>query len=254
MATGRTVARWARVYADGYDLSGHVRTIGPLNWEFEAPVAAALSDAVQTVVLGAGMVSIDSLNAFLDNTATSGLHVVANGAGVSRKVLIAQGIRAAPAAGDPAFIGEFEQLGYTVTPEMGGYAVANLPFGDAPATAGHLAYKKPWGHLLHAKGAETGANTATGGLNNGAASALGGYLCFQVFAGDGTATISIDDSADDSNYSALSGATSGEIDFSTPTAGIVALGTGATVRQYLRWQLALNSATTVTFALAFVRG
>ena len=109
--------------------------------------------------------------------------------------------------------------------------------------------------MLHTKSAETAANSATGaGIDNGAASTAGGYLAFMGFAGNGTATISIDDSADDSSYSALSGATSGELDFSSVQFGLVALGTTATVRQYLRWQLALNTATTVTFALAFVRG
>ena len=78
---------------------------------------------------------------------------------------------------------------------------------------------------------------------------------YQVFAGDGTATISVEDATtnSDANFAALTGATSGEIDFSTPTAGIVAIGRTATVRRYLRWQISLNTATTVTFALAFVR-
>ena len=79
-------------------------------------------------------------------------------------------------------------------------------------------------------------------------------MTWQVFAGDGTATISVDDSADDNTYGALSGATSGEIDFSSPSSGFVALATTATVKRYIRWQLSLNTANTVTFALAFVRG
>lgn len=257
MATGRTVARWARFYADGYDLSGYARTLGTLGQEFDAPLGAALSDEVQGALIGQGSLSIGTLNAFLDNTATSGLHVVANGAGARRVVMIPLGIRAAPAAGDPAFMGEFEQLAYFASPEQGGYVGVSIPFGQADAVAAHLAYQKPWGTLLHAKGAETAVNTSTGIDDNGAQTTRGGYLCYQAFAADGTATIKIQDAStnSDGSFGDLSGATSGVIDASsTPKSGIVALATTATVKRYLRWQIVLGTATTVTFALAFVRG
>lgn len=257
MATGRTVARWARVYADGYDLSGHVRAIGPLNWEFEAPVAAALADEVQTVLLGQATISIDSLNAFMDNTATTGMHIIASGAGVPRVVMIPIGIRGVPAQGDPAFIGEFEQKGYLTSPVAGEYVAVDVPFADAPATAGHLAYKKPWGTLLHASGAETAVNTAVGVDDAGAQTTAGGYLCYQIFTADGTATVKIQDASTNSNgsFGDLSGATSGSVDASAaPKYGIVALATSATVKRYIRWQIVLGTASTVTFALAFVRG
>jgi len=255
MTAGRTIARWARVYADGYDLSGYIRSLGAMKQTFDAPSAAALSDQVLNVLPGHGSLSIGTLTGFFDNTATSGLHVVASGIGVKRTVMIPIGIQAAPAQGDPVFMGQFLQTGYEALPEEGGYVVASIPFEDAEATAAHLAYTKPWGWLLHAKGAETGANTAVGIDDNGAATARGGYLCYQVFAGDGDATISVQDAAtnSDGSFAALSGATSGAIDCSTPSAGVIALGTTATVRRYLRWQLALDDATTVTFALAFVR-
>ena len=74
-------------------------------------------------------------------------------------------------------------------------------------------------------------------------------------AGTGNATISIDDSEDGETYGALSGATSGAIAHTAiPCAGIVQLATNATVKQYLRFQVALDTITSVTFALAFVRG
>lgn len=257
MATGRTVARWARVYADGYDLSGYARTLGALGQEFDAPNGAALADEVQGALIGQAMLSIGTINAFFDNTATLGLHVVANGAGVKRVVMIPLGVRGEPAQGDPVFIGEFEQLGYSATPEQNGYVVANIPFGNADAVAAHLAYQKPWGTLLHAKGAETAVNAATGVDDNGAATARGGFLCYQIFSSDGTVTIKVQDAAtnSDGSFSDLSGATSGSQDASaTPKSGIVALATTATVRRYLRWQIVLGTANTVMFALAFVRG
>jgi hypothetical protein len=117
-------------------------------------------------------------------------------------------------------------------------------------------YDNPWGVLIHAYGAETAANaSATGSVDNLAATNdVGGYMMYQVFAGNGTATLSIDESADNVNFTPLTDATTGVINCAVVSAGIVQLATTADVKQYLRWQLAKGSATTVTFALAFVRG
>jgi len=118
-----------------------------------------------------------------------------------------------------------------------------------------LGYDKPFGVLLHEKSEETAVNAVDSGLSSDKeiASERGGFLVYQIFSGDGTATISVEDSADDSSWAALSGATSGELDCSSVQHGLVPLGTTATVRRYLRWQISLNTATSVTFALAFIR-
>ena len=251
--SGRTVSKWTRVYADGYDISGDSRSIGPLVNTFDEGDLTAFSHAVKGALPGHAMHGVGTLNGIFSDTASTGLHTIASGAGVMRTLMVAQGMRAEPAAGDPAYMGEFEQLGYQAEPAGGVYV--NIPFGNSSARASTFLYNNPWGVLLHAKAAATAANsTASAGIDtNGGASAFGGYLVYQVFAGNGTATISVDDSADDSSYSALSGATSGEIDFSTPTAGRIAIGRTASVRQYLRWQISLNTATSVTFALGFSR-
>lgn len=249
---GRTVAKHARFYADGYDLSGYSRSVGPLETTFDEQPEASFTDEVKNSLTGHCNINIGALNTFFDNTATVGPHVLLNGSGVKRVVMIPIGMRAAPAAGDPAFCGEFEQQGYSEEGDQ--YLFANIPFGGWSNRASSFAYPNPWGLLLHAKAAKTAANSTTGaGIDGGASSAFGGFLAYQVFAGNGTATLSVDDSADDSSYSALSGATSGSIDCSTPISGIVALSKTATVRRYLRWQIALGTATTVTFTSVFVR-
>ena len=247
----RTVQRWSRVYVDGYDMSGYSRSLSPLVCTFDEADLTALSDSVKGYLPARVNMGIGTINANLDNTATSGSHVVLSSAGVPRTVMVAQGMRAEPAQGDPAYVGVFQQSSYQAA-EDGGAMVVSIGFDDYAATT-RLNYERPWGVLLRPKTLTEDEN-AGAGVNNGAATAKGGYLMYQVFSGDGTATISIDDSANNSDWLALSGATSGEIDFSTPTAGIVQLATGATVRQYLRWQISLNTATAVTFALAFVRG
>lgn len=252
MATGRTVPKHVRVYGGGYQLCGYTQTIGPLNWSYDTAALTTMCDSATGILNNQPHIGLGTLNGVFDNTATTGLHALAS-TPAAWDMMVAVGIRAAPAAGDPVFCGKFMQSGYTMV-ENAGAVTVTMPFtewdaGDLPT------YDVPWGRLIHAYGAETAANSTTGaGVNNGAATTAGGYMMYQVFAGNGTATISIDDSADDTTYGALSGATTGELNFSTAQAGIVSLGTTATVKQYLRWQLALNSATTVTFALAFVRG
>lgn len=248
---GRTISKWTRVYADGYDMSGYSRAVGPLAHSFEESDLTCLSDAVKGVLPGHATLGIGTLNGVMDNTATSGLHVVMNAAGTIRTIMIPVGIQAEPAQGDPVYMGQFEQQGYYEESNIASYV--SLPFAATSVTAATLLYNKPWGWLLRPKTATTGANSSAGIDDNGAATAFGGYLCYQVFAGNGTATISVDDSADNSSFLALSGATTGSIDCSSVKYGIVAIGRTATVRRYLRWQIALGTATSVTFALAFSR-
>jgi len=249
---GRTVLKHARAYIDGYDMSGYSRSYGPLEVSFDEHGETALTDGVKNILPGQARISMGTLNGIFDNTATSGLHVIMEAGTGTRDVMLPIGFRAAPAAGDPTFCGQFEQLGYMEE----GDAMLNvtIPFGMSSAESSSLLYDKAWGLLLHAKAAATAASTTTGeGIDNDAATALGGIFVYQVFSGDGTATLSVDDSADDSSYSALSGATSGELDMSSVQSGMVAIGVTATVKQYLRWQISLNTANTVTFASAFIR-
>jgi len=255
MATGRSLDKWKRVYVDGYDLSGFSRTVGPLEITYdEADLTADMSDTVKGYLPNHAHVNLGVLNAVFDNTATVGLHALMNAAGVAREVIVAQGIRAAPAAGDPVFCGVFTHKAYQVE-ESGGAVVATIPWSGWAADATSKLYAGAWGDLLHASGAETGANTGTGSDNPTANStAKGGFFIYHVLAGDaGTVTLSVDDSANNSTWLALSGATSGSIAASAGVSGLVAIGTTATVRRYLRWQLALGTAATVTFVSAFCR-
>jgi hypothetical protein len=175
-------------------------------------------------------------------------------AGAIRTVTAAMGIRGVPAAGDPCFGGQFMQGAYQTDQSDGIYV--NVPFMGWAGDATSLKYAG-WGQVLHPLGAETAANTGTG-IDNyiGDQTTKGGFLIYHITAvgGTGTATISVDDSANNTDFLALSGATSGAIAHtSMPTAGIVALGNTATVRRYLRFQVALDTITSVTFFAAFMR-
>lgn len=177
----------------------------------------------------------------------------------TRNNMIAIGANAVPAAGDNIFAWVFEQTAQTVD-QGTGFVALSLPFGGASSLA-PLTYKKPWGKLLYAKAARTsviGVNTDAGIDDYGASTALGGIFVYQLFTSDGTVTLSAQDAAvnNDGGYadSGITTATSGAIlATSCGKAGMVSLGTTATVRRYLRWQIAFGTATTATFAVGFIR-
>lgn len=256
MATGRTKPRWTRVYVDGYNMSGYARSIGPLAWEYEEQDMTALQDAVKTYLGGHPQVNVGTLNAVFDNTATVGVHTVLQAAGNIRTVLVAQGIRAEPADGDPCFGGQFTQGSYQVANE--GAVYANVGFQGVAGDAVSKIYPSPWGTLLHADAerlAATGVNDAVGFDNvTGGQTTKGGFFLYMVTAGDGTATLSVQDAAvnNDGGFALLAGATTGELNCAVKQYGVV-IPTTMTIRQYLRWQIAFNSATTVTFLTAFMR-
>lgn len=262
MATGRTKHKWWRVYENGYDISGYSRTIGPLGVTYdEADLTAHMSDTVKGYLPNGAQTSAGTLNAVFDNTATVGLHALMAAAGVIKTLLVPIGIRAAPAAGDPCFGGQFLDGAYQLSDD-GGAVTVNVPFNGWAGDATSLLYNNPFGILLHENVARTeavGVNVSDGFDNpTGGATTKGGFFLYQVFAGDGTATLSVDDgtSAINADMDPLAGATTGVINCAVPSAGII-IPTTQTIRQFVRWQIDFNAgggtATTVTFASAFFR-
>ena len=252
MATGRTHPRFNRVYIDGYDLSGYARAFGPSTCEYEEGTDDVFTLDIKRTVPGQANVSPGTLNGIFDNTATSGLHIVMNGTGGTRDVMRAVGIRGVPADNDPVFSGQFNQLTYSGKPEDNPVA-ATVQFGNKVYDADNSIYARPWGVLLHASAAETGANSAIG-LDQEAQTTAGGWMMYQVFAGNGTATIKVQDA--DTNLDGSFGdlLTSGVIDCSSVQSGVIADVRTATVERYVRWQVTLGTATTVTFAISWHRG
>jgi len=257
MATGRTLSRWSRVYINGYDMSGYTRGIGPLSWVYPEIELVALSDPVKGALMGQPEISPGALTGLFDNTATSGLHAVLNAPGSLRDVLVAIGIRAVPAEGDQVFMGSFNQNSYDTSPSGDDIALT-LEFGKTSPAEG-MNYEQPWGVLLHENSAETGANTATGVDDFGAASTTGGFMMYQIldYEGTGSVVLTVEEASSNENasFAALTGATSGSIAHTAmPCAGIVQCATTKAVKQYLRFQVALTTLTSVTFVLGFVRG
>jgi len=250
----RTNAKNHRVYIDGYDLSGYARALPTIDWGYEVAAEAALSDGINNIVLGQGFINLDALNVFLENDAAGAFAKHSANSG-EVNVSFAMGTTAAPAAGDPAFAWKFKQSMYKA--EAGdGFVNANIGFGG-PSSEGVLTYSKPWGNILHPLGAETGANSAVGIDDVGAASTAGGVFFYHATTSDGTFTLTAEEASTntDGNFALITGATSAEIDASAaPKHGLVALGTTAAIKRYLRFQISLNGAGTATFFCGFIRG
>lgn len=248
----RTVKRWSRFYADGYNLSSEVGSIGELKYDFDAELYAALDWEVKgglpdQVNLGAGPV-----NGLFSQEAGGTLQAVLT-PGVDRHVMVPIGFLAAPVMGDPVYCARLLQTEGKLTPGAG-MMTGSWNFPQASILGGWN-YTRPWGVLLNPLINRTAVNAAAG-YDGGAATTAGGYMAYQVTAGAGVGSVvlKVQDSADNAAWLDLALATINIASTAIPTAGMVQLPVTATVRRYLRWQLVFTGMTGVTFALAFIRG
>lgn len=245
--------KFTRLYWNGYDISGYASNIGALDWLYDVSPTMAMSDEVMNGVAGRVNISAGAINSFLDND-TAGLMSLAKTATGTTNLMVAYGTNAVPATGNPVFAWEFERSSYQTAPSES-FTTANINVGSASFSS-TFSYQKPWGVLLHAKGAETAVNSAAGVDDYGAQTTAGGIFVYHLFSSNGTVTLKAQDAStnSDGSFGDLSGATSGSIDASvSPASDMIALGTGATVKRYLRWQLVFGTATTATFAMALIR-
>jgi hypothetical protein len=254
---GRTLNKYLRIYVDGYALCGYSRSIGPLQWEYDTPELTTICDNGKGYLPAVPTVSPGTLNVVMETDSdTTAAHGVMSSQNDDRVVLVAVGDRAAPVAGNPVFGGEFLQLGYTAEDD-GGAVVANIPFGPYEA-ASLIDYDNPWGILVHAEAAaDSDGFDSDSFIDCGGSTAKGGYMIYHILAGDGTATITIEHSTttNDSDAAAVGGLTTGELDCSSVQTGIASTtATNTTINQYVRPQISMNTASTVTFVLGLIRG
>jgi hypothetical protein len=254
MATGRTVIRFLRAYYDGYDVSGFARSVGPLENTFAEVDVTGIVDPLTGALPGHVQNNVGTLAANFDNTAISGILAVGDaGKGAPHTLLIPIGIRAAPAIGDPAFMGRFLQKDFTGAVDAAGGVVVSMPFSGWSAPD-EIQYANPWGTLTHAMTAETAVNSGNAGVDGGAQTLFGGYAVFQLLAYTGGTgpVLKVQHSVDQLNADYSDLISSGVLT-PAPAAAVVALALGTTVKEFTRWQVVLNGATSVTFAIGFVR-
>jgi hypothetical protein len=207
---------------------------------------------------GHASIKLGPINGIFDSTATTGIHALHSVAGSKYIVTVALGDRAAPAAGVPVFCGEWYQNGYTLGAEGEGLVPATLEMGEWAVNGETLDYPRAWGKLLHPSSAATAVNSGTANEDNGAASTKGGYGVLHLLAGNGTATFTIEHSAVDADGDFDS--TGAIITFDTTAAATpfseikATAAVTTTINRYTRWQVALGTATTLTFVMSLVRG
>lgn len=267
MATGRTVAKYTRIYAGDmgepkwqHSLCGLTRSIGPLAVSFDEIDATGMCDAIKGYLPGQASITPGQINVIMDPAApdTSGgatMYPPSENSGTAAYTIgnpmilqIPIGIRAAPAAGDPTFAGVFPFLGMTYSDD-GGLVTATFDLGSSAAAQYIPTYANPWGQLLHAFGAETAANSGTG-VDGVAATANGGIMFLQVFVSAGNTTFKVQhaDANLDGSFADLTGASIA----STGVGGYWAtVAPGTAVKRYLRWQM---TAVANTFVMSFIRG
>lgn len=245
---------FTRVYVNGYDLSGSFNNVGTVGVEHQDDGGTAYSDGVKNYTIGRADIKAGPINAYLSPSSSTDIHELLNAGNVEIDLMVGFGSDSVPVAGDPMFAWKMKQKSYKG--ESSGTVGVTIDISGASPNSPKT-YDKPFGNIVHAKGTETAANTAAGIDDNGASSALGGIFVYQLFSSDGTVTLSLEEASTNTNanFAALTGATSGSIDATTtPKSGMVALATTATVKRYIRWQLAFDTASTATFALGFIRG
>jgi len=249
---GRTTSKWTSVYLDYWHLAAKgIISAGPLAVEAEMGDHATFGDAITGGLPVSMNITPGTINYVLEFGVNSYMSPTASpNAPGTHLLTFAIGDRAAAAQGDPVFCCYGEQL--SSASDIGaGMVTMNQVFGPYNVAQIH-AYTKAWGKLLHAF-SSTDAVNSSAGVDGLAATTAGGYMVYHVYAGTGTVTIKVQDSANNSDWLDLSGATTGVIT-QTNAYGIVSIGTTATVRQYLRWQVVFGTASACEFALSFIRG
>lgn len=260
MAEGRTLQRHLRMYMNGLDLSSDFLSVGALSWDYGHEAQAALNWEIAGGLCDQATIATGTCNTLLNTGDPAGAHEylqLMDGELVA--VTVPFGIRAAPAAGDPVWCA-MHYAKAKVTPPASGMVTGTIDYSPANVTPANakLVYDVPWGVLLHAKGAETAANSATG-IDGGAATTAGGYIVAQVFAIEGTGTVTIKAQSastnSDGSFADVAGLTLDFADTDVPSAAVAQAATDETIERYTRWQIVPDvGVDSVTFALALIRG
>jgi len=228
-------------YVDGYDLSGFVTMLGAIRGGPAALDVTTINQSAMSRLGGLRDGGIDFTSLFAPDTdeahdALSGLPTTDRAVSYFRGTTL----------GNPTASVIAKQIDYAGTRDQAGM----FTFGVS-SQANH--YGLTWGRSLTA-GKRTDTTATDGASIDTTASADFGWCAFlHVFAVTGTnVTVTLQDSADDSSFSAITGGA-----FTAAAAAgsqrLAAASSTATVRRYVR-AVTTGTFTSATFAVAFVKG
>lgn len=227
-----------RFIADGVDLSGDTRQIGSFGTEYAESEVTGWSDGVVNVTLGQQMRELSGYQAVFNN-GVGGAYTELS-ALEEYIVSLPIGINAAPAVGNPAFMGSFEQISYDTT---GTDAILlDVEFRKSVTDAD---VDKCWGIVLANATSRSGTWNGTS-VDNGASSANGLYAQLHVVDVFDTAyTFKIQDSPDDAAWADV-------ITFTIDGTSLTAEASSAagTVDRYLRFQGTAGTGTGAVWSTA----
>ncbi len=182
MATGKTVGRYTKLYIDGLDQSG-----SSAKWSVKADAkkttVTALSSSTDEYLFGIPAISAKA-DLWFDNTVTTGAYTQLKGSYQARVVTFNIGIRAVPAAGDPALAAKF-MAHIDAFPIDYAKAAAMTFDGDGVDPTLGAVFGTPFGVVLQPDG-QLSVTTNGTTIDNGASSAGGAMGYLHVTAAGGT--------------------------------------------------------------------
>ena len=234
MATGKTNARWIRLWAGKYSLSGVTRQIGGFGQRFEETDSSAYQDGVINYTLGHPEIVMDGYQAVFSNAA-SGANF---GSFDSLKTLddadipvtIGIGIKSTIIAGDPAMMFVARRAEYVLNGDGPILVSARFPHATANYYGG-----KVWGKMLSAFDAGGYDETTTGAsVDMGAATTTGYSLHLHLY---GTVSGNYALIVEHSTSGAFGGEEATLATFTTTGAATTSeISTGTSANRYLRFK------------------
>lgn len=249
----KTTSRWTRVLFGGANLSGDSRSIGSVGVQYDTAEAYGFEAELKERLIGQGDAMFGPYQALFNDRPAAigpvqpGSHITLSAAGQPIASAFF-GLGAAPVIGDPAFSMETQQTSYTVTATNSDAVVINADF----TTKGNAVTRADWGRAL-AVGAAVDGTTELDSIDNGAATTAGAVAVLHitqsaVAMGDNDWAVTIEDSANDSDFSTIGTFTA---DGSAATAE--ALSIAGTIRRYVRAVLTQNDADDLICWINFIR-
>ena len=227
----------ARLYAQNYDISGDIGAIDSISMSRAQLDVTGLDKDFFERLPGIGDASINFSGYFNNVNA----HALLSGMGTGAKVVTAT---FGTAISSPTASISASQESYNTTRGPDGALTIQSAFTS------YAGYGVEWGHLLTAGGTVSATGTATSTDDNTAASANGASAYLHVLSVTaGTVTVTIQDSADNAAFTAVSG-----LAFTATAAGTaerVATAAGAAIARYTRYNVAGGTAV---IAVALHRG
>jgi hypothetical protein len=221
----------ANLWVDQYNVSGDVGAVDSITSSRALLDVTSIEDDYMSRLPGLGDGSISFSGYF--NPSAGGLHQ-SYGSAFGTAISIVT-IALGTAIGSPAASIGGARASYNTTRGADGALAI-----QASAESG-IGYGTDWGVLLAGRASATGTATTT--VNNGTATASGAQAYLHITAvAAGTPTVLVEHSADNSSFSTLLTFTAS----STAVAEYKATAAGATVEQYLRYNV---TGGTATFAL-----